>query len=168
MSPKYALLAVGALALLPLAVVAQTAADQPAYGAFHSRHGGFHATELSFLRGVTLTDAQRTQLRQITQAERARTAATRQQLRAIRQEIGDKLASTESVTSSELGALQQKADQLRQQLETQRLTTALQVRALLTPAQLAQSAQAHQQLATLRAQARSVLNQGNATDSQSH
>lgn len=163
MSLRSSLLAAGFLALVPLAALAQTASDA-ADGPMRRHHAGFHQSELGFLRGVTLTAAQQTQLHQLTRTERANTAAARQQLRAIRQEIGDKLASTDAVTATQLTALQQKADQLRQQLETQRLATALQVRALLTPAQLAQSAQVHQQLAQLRAQARSVLSDGNATD----
>ena len=61
-----------------------------------------------------------------------------------------------AVTQAQLTTIQTQADQIHQQLESQHLATALQVRALLTPAQLAQSAQTHAQLDSLHPQERAI------------
>jgi hypothetical protein len=82
-------------------------------------------------------------------------------------QISDQLASTASVSATQLTGLQQQAEQFGAQIEAQRLATALQIRALLTPDQLAQSAQVHQQLAALHAQMRSVVGQPGGTASPS-
>ena len=161
MSLKKTLLAAGLLAVVPLLAIAQTT-QSDSVGHAWAGHSGGHGAALGFLRGVTLTDAQRTQMHTLLHTERTNTSALRQQERALRKDIADRLASTEAVTEAQMNALQQKADTIRQQLESQRLATALKVRALLTPDQLAQSAQVHQQLAALRAQTRSVLGHSDA------
>lgn len=123
----------------------------------HGDHHGGHRGGLNFLEGVTLTPDQKTQVQQIMQASRGTAKPLAQQLRADRKQIGDLLASTGTVTQAQLTTIQQQADQIRQQLESQRLATALQIRALLTPAQLAQSAQTHAQLESLHEQERAVF-----------
>jgi Spy/CpxP family protein refolding chaperone len=154
MSLRTLLLATSLAALLPLATFAQgQAAD-----AGHHRHGG-HRGSLGFLTGVTLTDAQKTQIHQLLRAGFAQVRPLEQQRRALVGQISDQLASTAAVDAAQLTSLQQQAEQLRTQIDAQRLATALQIRALLTPDQLAQSAQVHQQLAALHAQMRSLLGQ---------
>ena len=123
----------------------------------HGGHHGGHRGGFNFLEGVTLTPDQKTQVQQIMQASRGTAKPLAEQLRADRKQIGDLLASTGTVTQAQLTTIQQQADQIRQQLESQRLATALQIRALLTPAQLAQSAQTHAQLESLHEQERAVF-----------
>ena len=126
-------------------------------------HGGGHGDHhgpLGFLAGVTLTPEQTTQIHQIMQASRSTAKPLVQQLRADRKQISDLLASSGTVTMAQLTPIQQQAAQMRQQLESQRLATALQVRALLTSAQLTQSTQAHQQLESLHQQERAVFQAG--------
>jgi Spy/CpxP family protein refolding chaperone len=123
----------------------------------HGGHHGGHRGGFNFLEGVTLTPDQKTQIQQITQASRGTAKPLVQQLHADHKQIGDLLAGTGTVTQAQLTTIQQQADQIRQQLESQRLATALQIRALLTPAQLAQSAQTHAQLESLHEQERAVF-----------
>jgi len=144
------------IAALSLAAIPVVALAAPGGHFGHRGHGG----EFSFLEGVTLTADQQTQLHQIVKASWTTSKPLVEQLHADRKQIGDLLASTATVTSAQLTTLQQQADQIRTQLESQRLATALQIRALLTPAQLAQSAAAHQQLESLHAQERAVFQAG--------
>ena len=147
---KKVLIAALCAVVAPLAAMAAT--DAPG---FH--HHGQHHGEFGFLEGVTLTPEQQTQIHQIVQASWANAKPLMQQLRADHKQIDDLLASTNSVTEAQLTSIQQQEGQLAQQLASQRLATALQVRSLLTPAQLAQSAQTHQQLESLHAQERAVF-----------
>lgn len=148
MFAKKTLIAALCLAAVPLAAIA--APD--GHGGHRGHRGGF-----SFLEGVTLTADQKTQIHQIVQASWTTAKPLMQQLQADHKQMSDLLASTGSVTSAQLTTIQQQADQIRQQLESQHLATALQVRALLTSAQLAQSAQTHQQIESLHAQERAVF-----------
>ena len=142
------------VAALCAAVVPFAALAAPGgHGGHHGRHGG----EFGFLQGVTLTPEQKTQIQQITHASWTTAKPLVQQLRTDRQQISDLLANGGAVTAAQLTPIQQQAEQVRQQLDSQRLATALQIRALLTPAQLTQSAQMHQQLASLHQQERAVF-----------
>ena len=123
----------------------------------HGGHGGHHQGAFGFLKGVTLTPEQQTQIHQIMQTSWNTAKPLAEQLRTDRKQIADLLASTGAVTAAQLTPIQQQAEQVRQQLDSQRLATALQIRALLTPAQLAQSAQVHQQLASLHQQERAIF-----------
>jgi Spy/CpxP family protein refolding chaperone len=139
-------------ALCAAAVPVAALAAPGGHGGHQGHHGAF-----GFLQGVTLTPEQKTQIHQITQASWTTAKPLMQQLRTDRQQISDLLANGGAVTAAQLTPIQQQAEQVRQQLDSQRLATALQIRQLLTPAQLAQSAQMHQQLASLHQQERAVF-----------
>jgi Spy/CpxP family protein refolding chaperone len=141
-----------AAALLCTAIVPFAAQAAPEGHGWHHRGG-----EFGFLEGVTLTTAQQTQIHQIMEAGRTEAKPLVEQLRADHRQLADLLAGGGPVSASQLTPIQQHAEQVRQQLDSQRLATALQVRALLTPAQLAQSAQVHQQLAALHQQERAIF-----------
>jgi Spy/CpxP family protein refolding chaperone len=162
MSLRTILLATSLAALLPLATTAQG----QAFEAGHHRPGAPRG-DLGFLAGVTLTDAQKTQIHQLLHASFAEIGPLRQQRQALMAQIADQLASTAAVDAAQLTGLQQQAEQLGAQIDAQRLATALQIRALLTPDQLAQAAQVHQQLAALRAQMRSLVGHPSGTGSPS-
>jgi Spy/CpxP family protein refolding chaperone len=149
---KTSLVAAGLALLLPLAASAEM---EGPHAAFH--HG---AGQFGFLKGVTLTDAQKTQIHALQKASWTAAKPTMQQLHALRKEISDKLAGTAAVNESELASLQSQAATLREKLETARLHTAVQVRALLTSSQLAQAAQTHAQLESLHAQEHAVMSRG--------
>jgi Spy/CpxP family protein refolding chaperone len=144
---------VGALcaALLPLAAVAQPG-DGPRF------HG--HGPDSALLEGVTLTDAQQTQIQSIHQASWATAKPLMQQLRATEQQITAALLASGSVNSSQLATLQSTASSLHAQLDQQRLSTELQVRAVLTSAQIAQAASTHAQIESLHEQMHSLTHAG--------
>ncbi len=156
MSIRKVLLAASVAALLPVAAMAQGRG-----GHWQGGHGG----DLAFLAGVQLTDAQREQVHQLMHASFAQMKPLEQQLHSLYQQIGDQMASAGSVDQGQLTSLLQQLEQVRDQIDQQRLEAALQVRALLTPEQLTQAAQAHQQLQSLRAQMKSVLSQGHSAPS---
>ncbi|HUH84889.1 MAG TPA: periplasmic heavy metal sensor [Stellaceae bacterium] len=156
MSIRKVLLAASVAALLPLAAMAQGGG-----GHWHRGHGG----DLAFLAGVQLTDAQKEQVHQLMHTSFTQIKPLIDQLRSLRQQIGDQMASTGSVDQAQLTPLVQQLEQVRDQIDQQRVETALQVRALLTSEQLAQAAQAHQQLQSLHAQIKSVLSQGKSAPS---
>jgi len=145
---KKTLIAALCVAAVPFAALAAPGG----HGGHHGHRGGF-----SFLEGVTLTPEQQTQVHQIFQTSWSTAKPLMQQLRADHKQIEDLLAGSGTVTQAQLTAIQTQADQLRSQLESQHLATALQVRALLSPAQLAQSAQTHAQLESLHQQERAVF-----------
>ncbi|GGF25599.1 hypothetical protein GCM10011611_34600 [Aliidongia dinghuensis] len=152
MFSKKILIAALSAAIIPLAAMA--APEGPGWHHHGGRdgHGPF-----SFLEGVTLTQEQKTQIHQIIETSWTQAKPLMQQLHADRKQIDDLLAGTGTVTEAQLTTIQQQESQLQQQLASQRLATALQVRALLTPAQLAQSAQTHQQLESLHQQERAIF-----------
>jgi len=146
---------VGALcaALLPLAALAQ-----PGDGPMHF-HGG-HGPDSALLQGVTLTDAQRSQIQTIHQTNWATAKPLMQQLHETEEQITAALLASGSVNSSQLAALQATASSLHAQLDQLRLSTELQVRALLTSTQVAQAATTHAQMQSLHEQMHSLMHAG--------
>jgi Spy/CpxP family protein refolding chaperone len=153
MSIRKLLLAASLVALLPLGAMAE---GGPGGGHWHGRHDG----DLGFLAGVQLTQQQRDQMHQLMHTGFEQMKPLMKQMHDLHRQMGDQLASAGSLDQGQLTGLQQQIDQLRGQIDQQRLETALQVRALLTPEQLAQAAQAHQQLQSLHTQMRNVLTPG--------
>jgi periplasmic protein CpxP/Spy len=151
---------IGALcaALLPLAAVAQPG-DAPDGMPMHF-HGGMRGPDSALLQGVTLTSAQQAQIASIHQTNWAAAKPIMQQLRATETQIHDLLLAAGSVNTTQLTALQQTASSLHAQLDAQRLNTMLQVRAVLTSAQLAQAASTHAQMQALHDQMHSLMQSG--------
>jgi len=149
---------VGALcaALLPLAAVAQIG-DNAAEGIPGHFRGAFRGPDAALLSGVTLTEAQQTQIQQIRQAARAQIKPVVQQLRAVEAQIHTALLTPGAVNGAALTGLQGQASALRTQLDQARLNTLLQVRNVLTAEQLATAASTVTQLKSLRDQARSLM-----------
>ena len=146
MSTKQALLAILALSVAGAAAGPDAARAQPA------GRQGFRR----ILAAAQLSQPQKEQLHQILQAARARDSAGRAQMRALRLQIEQTLFSSGTVTAAQLTPLVQREEALRQQLDASRMQTALQVRGLLTPGQLAQAGRAQAQLAALREQERAI------------
>src|ERR1700761_6750128 len=105
MTIKTTLLAGGRAPLLPLGA---STAPGGGPGGFH-HHGGGH---FPFLQGVTLTDAQKTQIHTIMQTSRQAAKAEFQQLRTLKQQINDALIQAGSINESQLASLQQQASQI--------------------------------------------------------
>jgi Spy/CpxP family protein refolding chaperone len=127
------------------------AAAQPAWH-------GHGAMEL--LRGVTLTDAQKAQIKTIEETARAQTKPVMEQERAIHEQIVAALLGSNGVTAADLAPLVQQEQALRGQLDQHMVDAALQVRGVLTPSQLADASAKHQQLVALHEQEHAVLHEG--------
>jgi Spy/CpxP family protein refolding chaperone len=108
------------------------------------------------LRGVGLTDSQQAQVRQVVAGHRPQFQTLRSQLRTAQQQLADKLYGADPVTPDSLAPLTQQIAQLREQLAREALQTSLDIRAVLTPDQLAKAAQIRQRLIELRSEMRSL------------
>jgi Spy/CpxP family protein refolding chaperone len=103
------------------------------------RDGG---TALPFLiRSANLTPEQETKVRTILSAHRTGTRATLDQLRRAQDELADKLLAAAPIQTADLQPQLQQIGQLREQLLQDSAQIALEVRAVLTPEQLAKAAQ---------------------------
>jgi Spy/CpxP family protein refolding chaperone len=118
-------------------------------------HGYHHGDD--FLRGVSLTEAQRDQVRQIEQAGWAQAKNGFEQMRAVHEQIMAKLLAPGSVTEADLAPLVQQAQALRAQADEQHVMRELQLREVLTPQQLAEAASHHQQLESLHEQEHQLM-----------
>jgi Spy/CpxP family protein refolding chaperone len=121
-------------------------------------HGGWmHRSagrgDLAILRAVGLTDDQKAQVRQIFANHRPQLQTLHQQLRAAERQLRDRLYGPNPPSVADLAPI----NKLREQLATERLQIALEVRNVLTPEQLARAVQIRQQLQQLRQQERSLL-----------
>ena len=79
------------------------------------------------------------------------------QLRGAQAELGQKLLAPGPVQAADLQPLLQRIGQLRAQLAQDSATAALEVRAVLTPEQLARVAQTKERLSQLREEMRLLL-----------
>jgi Spy/CpxP family protein refolding chaperone len=109
------------------------------------------------IHSAGLTDDQKAQVRQIVASHRPRFQALRAQLRTASQQLTDRLYAAGPLTGDDLAPLRQQVAQLRDQLGQEALQTALEVRAVLTPEQLAKVAQVRQRLQELRSEMRTLL-----------
>jgi hypothetical protein len=129
---------------------------QPAWG-FEESRAGHSGMLLRLLYKVGLTEAQKAQLQGILVAHRPTLHALRSQLQTIQEETADKLLGPEQVQEADLQPLALEANRLREQLAQEWRGVMLEVRAILTPAQLAQAAQLKDQLGALRHEMQSLL-----------
>jgi Spy/CpxP family protein refolding chaperone len=146
--------------------LAIAAAGMLAAGVAHAQpeHGGWHHSDMEFLHGVTLTDAQKTQLHTIMQTTWSQTKPIMQQMHKIHDQIITDLLGANAVTQDQLTPLVQQEEQLRAQIDAAKLSTALQVRGLLTQEQLAKASTVHQQLEALHAQEHEVMSSGESPE----
>jgi Spy/CpxP family protein refolding chaperone len=118
--------------------------------------GGMSALPI-FLQAANLTPAQQAQVKTIMQSNRSAMRSQFDQIRKAREEIASKLFSTGTVTASDLSEQTTQIANAHQQLLQNQLNVALQVRAILTPAQLQKVAQFHQKFESLHQQMRALL-----------
>lgn len=140
-------LTIAAAAACGLAV-AGTAAAHPE-GGWH--HGGFGGPDMEFLRGLNLTDAQKEQAHSIEKSTWEQARPLMEQMHALHeQEIN--LLLTAGTTQAQIGGIVAQEQAIRNQLDANRLATALQLRNLLTADQLIQAAELHSKLEALHEQ----------------
>lgn len=109
------------------------------HGGRWGRDGGM---ALPFLiRSANLTPDQETRIRAILSAHRSATRSALEQLRRAQDELADKLLTAGPIQNTDLQPLLQQIGQLREQLLQDSAQIALEVRAVLTPEQLAKAGQ---------------------------
>ena len=144
--------------LLTLCLAATFTMPAAALAEFHrpGGHGG-PMPMMMFLRHANLTADQQTRVHKIIQGNFAQARPLIKQLRTIHDQIADKLMGTGAVSAADIAPLQQHAAQIHQQLAQQMLTTALQIRGVLTVEQLAKAADLHTKLKSLRTQMEALM-----------
>ena len=110
-----------------------------------------------FLRAADLTSAQQDQVNKILLDNRTATQGQFEQMHSAREAIAAKLFSTGPVTANDLSAQTQQIAQAQQQMLQNELNMALQVRAVLTPAQLKKVSQLHAKFESLHKQMRALM-----------
>lgn len=102
------------------------------------------------IRAANLTPEQQTRVRGILSSHRGTTRPLIEQLRQAQQELGAKLLAPGPLQPADLQPQLGRIGQLRDQLAQDGAQAALEVRAVLTPEQLARAAQAKERLTQLR------------------
>jgi Spy/CpxP family protein refolding chaperone len=124
----------------------------------HMMHGDSPAMMLHMvLKQANLTPDQQDQVRKIMDADHQTLRTLFTQLAAANTQLADKLFAPGTVQEADLTPQVQQLAQLRQQLMEQGVKTALAIRAVLTPQQLAKVSQTNAQLQKLQAEMHSVL-----------
>ena len=122
------------------------------------RGGGRGDGELwLMIRASNLTPEQQTRVRAILSAHRKSASPVVEQLRQAQQELGTKLLAPGQVQAADLQPQLQRIGQLRDQLAQDSAAAALEVRAVLTPEQLARVAQTKDRLKQLREEMRQLM-----------
>lgn len=123
---------------------------------------------LGYTRGLNLTEDQYSRMDNIRAGNAAALEAIQQRRHAVRQQIAEQMGGAGAVTVAGLVPLQQQESALKDQLDMLRLNMTIEIRALLTPEQLARAADLHQQLSTLHAQEtaaeRAAMDQARSTN----
>jgi Spy/CpxP family protein refolding chaperone len=108
-------------------------------------------------KGAALTPDQETRVKAILAAHRANARDLMRQLRLAREGIVDKLIAPGAVAAGDLEPVRQQITQLEEQLSQDRLAAALEIRALLTPDQLAKAQRLKDRVRELRAEMRALF-----------
>jgi Spy/CpxP family protein refolding chaperone len=133
------------------ALGAAGAVAQPMGPEFH--HGG----GMEFLHGLNLTDAQKAQIQQIHKAGWAQMKSIMTQMRSVHEQLVNKMLTAGDVTAEDLTPLVTQEEALRNQMDNLHLSQTLQMRNVLTSAQLAQAASTHTKIEALHAQEHAVM-----------
>lgn len=112
---------------------------------------------LMLLRSANLSPGQQSQVRQILHSNAQPMHAIRQQMQVIHEQLANKLFATGRVSAADLKPQIAQLAQLQQQMDENMLDTALSIRSVLTPQQLAKLAQVHAQLLNLHKQVQSLM-----------
>jgi periplasmic protein CpxP/Spy len=110
------------------------------------------------LRSANLTADQLSQVRELMQSQRSQVQPIEKQIRALREQMADKLLAVGSLTAADFASLQQQLTQLQTQLADQTLKTALKIRALLSNEQLTRMNQVNQRVQSMHKEMESLMN----------
>lgn len=156
---SFSLLGVFVIAFWAVTASAQHPETLAGYGG-SSWLGGFRMSLPTLVRGVGLTEAQQSQVKQIVASHQPQFQALVGQLRTAHEQLAAKLYTPGPVKAEELAPLLEQIGQLRSRLAQEGVQVALEVRGVLTPEQLAKAGQIRQRLNELRAEAKSLLGEG--------
>jgi len=109
------------------------------------------------LKGLNLTEAQRTQVKAIMKSHHQAIEPLREQLHNEHQQFATRLLTPGQVTVSDLTPIQQQTAQTEQQMRQEMLKAVVEVRAILTPEQLAKAGKIHQKMEQMHAEMRSLM-----------
>ncbi|HWA90636.1 MAG TPA: periplasmic heavy metal sensor [Rhizomicrobium sp.] len=126
----------------------------------HGGMGGMHSSFMMMIRSADLTPAQRSQVHLILSSNKTRTMATYRQLESLHEQIAAKLLAPGTVTAVDLKPLVDKASRLEAGLNQSKAETALAIRNVLTPAQVAKLAEVRGKLHNLHMQVQSLMGGG--------
>jgi protein CpxP len=144
-------------ALAATLILASAATARAEHGDWHHGGPGMVHGYLEFLHGVTLTDAQKSQIHDIEKAGWTQMKSNFQQMRTVHEQIMSQLASTNAVSKDQIDSLVRQEAKLRGQADVARMAQVLAVRNVLTADQLAQAASIHQQMAALHEQEHALM-----------
>jgi Spy/CpxP family protein refolding chaperone len=148
----------GAGLLLAASAAAPALAQSPRHEPAAMRGAGREDGGLwLMIRAANLTPEQQTRVRAILSAHRATARPLIEQLRHAQQELGGKLLGPGPVQAADLQPQLQRIGELRDQLAQDSATAALEVRAVLTPEQIARVAQTKERLRQLRDEMRQLM-----------
>ena len=109
------------------------------------------------LKGVELTEEQEQRVREIMAAHRATFRTLFSELQGAHKDLADRLFAPGEVQTADLTAPMQRVGELRERLMQEGLKVALEVRALLTPDQLAKAAEIKDRVRALRTEMRGLF-----------
>jgi Spy/CpxP family protein refolding chaperone len=109
------------------------------------------------LKGVDLTEEQEKRVNEIMTAHRATFRSLFSELQAAHRDMADRLFAPGSVQAEDLTPQIQQVAKLREQLMQEGLKVALEVRGLLTPAQLAKAAEIKDRMRALHTEMRGLF-----------
>jgi Spy/CpxP family protein refolding chaperone len=112
------------------------------------------------IRSANLSPEQQAKVRAILSAHRAAIRPMIEQLRQAQQELGARLLAPGPVQTADIQPQLQRIGQLRDRLAQDSAQAALEVRAVLTPEQLARVAQTKERLRQLRDEMRQLVPPG--------
>ena len=111
----------------------------------------------ALFRSANLNDAQKAQMKTIEQAGWTQARPIMEQMRAVHEQIMGRMLAAGSVSEADLMPLVSQEEALRNQIDQIRLSSGLQMRAVLTASQLSDAAAKQAQLVSLHEQERAVV-----------
>jgi Spy/CpxP family protein refolding chaperone len=141
----------------------------PAMAHMHG-HGGGGAAGIplpQILHSANLTSAQRQQIHTIMKTQFATLKPLFQQLHAGREAVAAKYLSAGTISASDITPLVTANEQIQNQIDQAFIQTAIQIRGVLTSAQLAQAGTTYTQMQSLRQQMHSLMHQNSSQQSES-
>ena len=107
-----------------------------------------------FLRGVTLTEEQKTKVHEILQSQRPAAQDTLKRILAIRNELGNRILYPGKLDEDQLAPLLEQLLFLQNQIQRQNFRTMLEIRNLLTPEQMAQGVEYRERMKAQQSQSK--------------